>query len=501
MAPSHASPDANPLTRSYSEPFPIPNQHQFQTINQVISALPDGTDSWQPLDETCHSLGVDESLLPLFLKLGLERGKDWNQKWTNAKQSLAQRGYNVKGKVVMAAVEVESVDSGGGGGVRGGRAGGFEVLKAKVDQVNRRERTRQQQPQTHFESNHYHQPPSRSPRFTSANAVAGPSSAPARDFLVQPKTDYNSSSDDYAGVPSRTLPSRTQPRPTTFAASARQSTTPLVDSAISARAANPTVATSAHPATTSPALINFINSRTPRQQHSFYAAPPVEPTLAPSQSSRLHSALEARADDFRRLSLLSQSWHAWHATLLHLHARQAHLDQARRAVLLRWALLKWRARTAQLHELDQVGREVQHAREKDLMRRTVVEWVGAMDRKRRREWEEGLRVAWDGVRVRWKERLVREAFARWQGVAMERRAIRFRQDKLVAGALARWRGRRGQIASIAAGAVTYDRQMTQHKVLDSWRYLARLLQVERGFVRTREEVLLGGLLERWRDRT
>ncbi len=505
MAAGHAN-DSNPLTRSYSEPFPIPNRHQFNTINKVINALPDGTDSWQPLDETCHSLGVDESYLPLFLKLGLERGKDWNQKWDNAKHSLATRGFNVKAKVTVAAAEAESVDSRAGVRVRAVRAGGFEVLKAKVEQLNKRDRNKHNQAfaqprPSQPESNQVTQNASRSPRFPPTNAAAGPSLVPPREFLVEPRTDYHSSSDDYAGVPSRPTIHKLQPRHAPLTSTPRHSSTPLVDSAISARAAKPKPATPAQPLTSSPALNHFINSRAPQLKPSTQTAAFADPSNSSIQSVRLATVLEARADDFRRLSLLSQGWYAWQATASQLHARQAHLDQARRAVLLRWAFLKWRARTAQLQELEQVGREVERAREKDLTKRTVVRWVEAIDKKRRQEWEEGLREAWDKTRASWKARLARDALGHWQAVAMERRALRFRQDKLAAAALAKWRGRASQVGALEAGAVKYDQQMTQHKALDHWRHVARLRQLERGLTETKDRAVLSGVLERWRDRT
>jgi len=500
MAAGHGE-DTNALSRSYSEPFPIPNQHQFNTINKVIAALPDGTDSWQPLDETCHSLGVDESYLPLFLKLGLERGKDWNAKWSNAKQSLATRGFNIEGKSRIDHAEVDTLDS--WAPQRAARAGGFEVLKARAEQVNKRDRTNHQQyPAKHgpstLQTSMHQQNASRSARLATANSVARPSAVAARDFLVEPRTDYHSSSDDYAGVPSRSNPSTFQSRQPMLTSTPRHSSTPLVDSAISARSAkNATPAQpQLHLVTSSPALNKYINSHATRARQTFYTPPPQEPPI-----SSLQTAHEGRADDFRRLSLLSHGWYAWQASLSQIQARQAHLDQARRAVLLRWAFLKWRARAGRLQELDQIGLEVQRAREKDVLRRSVVRWVEAIDRKRRREWEEGLRDAWDQVRVRWKARLVRHCFEQWQAAALERRAIRFREDKLAGAALAKWQDKASYVGTIRAGAIKYDQQMVQHKSLDHWRHTTRLRHIERDFVQVKDRLVSGGALERWRDKT
>lgn len=407
--PSWMSPDwaESTLTRSTTSEFPFPSPAQFDALNRVVAALPRGTDSWSTLDETCLRLGIDESFYPLFLKLTLERGRDWHQKWTAAKDSLQGRGYNLKQQVSVrdSAVRVERSRA---------KAGGFELLKAKVEQAGRSTKrdspsTRTHQP--HASHTHSHTHPERKDASHSPATqarTARPSSRPpvTREFLVKPRADYQSSSDDYAGVPSR------------FSAVKQKSHTqhPVAEPELripghQASASRAAKRSSFPPPPTLPSftLPSHVHSHSPH----FHASPHASASRADSDdanlpSGHLQAVLESKADQFRRFSLLSQGWFAWQSVLQRLSSRQRDLDTVRARVLQRWALDKWQARTARVRELEAFGDEVGRAREKDLKRRVMVRWVEAVDSKRKREWEAAMREAWNVVRGRWRERVSRD---------------------------------------------------------------------------------------------
>lgn len=420
--------------RGNTSSFPIPTAAQYASINAVIRALPRDTDSWLPLDETCHRLDIDEGYLPLFLKLGLERGANWREKWDNAQRGLRERGVELgagearEGK--SRRVQSEESSLAGGQKVGRGNAGAFELLKAKVESVKAVASPRRATTTSPTQPLGPQQPPSRAspatttPRDAPAASRPKPAAQTTREFLVAPRAGYVSSSDDYAGVPSFPSTKHRSSKPSyplqsTPAAASRASSshTPLVDSAISSARATGKRSSFPPPLpqqaqTSSPALDQYLDSRTtaPRQQSVSFQAAPDENMTGSIASGRLTSALESRADDFRRLSLLSSAWFAWQTNLSNLHLRQEQIDQARRAVLARWAITKWRAKRSQLDELEERGWRVQRAREDALVQNALVAWGGALASKRRRQWEDGLRAAWDTVRGRWKEKVARECF-------------------------------------------------------------------------------------------
>jgi hypothetical protein len=117
------------------------------------------------------------------------------------------------------------------------------------------------------------------------------------------------------------------------------------------------------------------------------------------------SALDIRADTFRRLSLLSMSYHTWRLRLANNHERAAQIAVARGAVLQRWTVQRWRARLNHVQNLQRMAITYrQQAAEPMTRARAFDKWKKRVEGRRRAEWEAGLREAWEVVRSGWKNK-------------------------------------------------------------------------------------------------
>lgn len=403
-------------TSSLSEPFPALSLSQYATLERVVAALPLGARNWADFEDTYKQLGVDEDeYYPLCLKLTFERGSDWREKWETAKASLEERGTAGDSREVRGTARPNNSSR---------SAGGFDVLKARVDQITSASPGR---------------PPSAAPaaptttprstytsrtRMTPAANPSPRASRPSRPFLVETANGH-SSSDDYVGVPSpapritkfrdeRTAPILPTPRP---------DDSPLLSTTGGARrekhSSLPPLPSSSSPILHSSRPLPTLN-RTPTAHpflasriHSTSSPKPASPSFAPPptpHSVSLPSALELRADSFRRLSLLSLSWYTWRTRLSYLQTRQDNLDAARRVVLSRWAINRWREKLTRVKELERQVEIVKMAKRDALLKGAFQTWKSKVENRRRQEWEAGLRGAWDLVRGRWKHTAKRECF-------------------------------------------------------------------------------------------
>ncbi|ORY89358.1 hypothetical protein BCR35DRAFT_350358 [Leucosporidium creatinivorum] len=499
-------------TSSLSEPFPALSPSQYATLERVVAALPSGARNWADFEETYKQLGLDEDeYYPLCLKLTFERGNDWREKWETAKASLEERGITGDSRDERGTARPTDSSKRRSGG-------GFDVLKARVDQVTSASPRRPPSaaspappavtPRSTYTSR---------PRTTPTTNPTPRTSRPTRPFLVETANGH-SSSDDYVGVPSlaariarpwdeRTAPILPSPRAEDnliySATGARRekhsslpplasSSSPIVHS--SRPLPTPARTPSAHP---------FLASR----MHSTSSPKPASPSFAPPptpHSISLPTALELRADSFRRLSLLSLSWYNWRTRLSFLQTRQDNLDAARTVVLSRWVINRWREKLARVKELNRRGEIVKIARRDALLKGAFQTWKSKVEDRRRQEWEAGLRGAWDLVRGRWKDKARRECFQHWRQMTLESKARRFRRETLLVTALSHWRRKATHLSDLnedASALLAQNEHRAKALVFTIWRDKTALLGLERQIEMTKREKTLRSCWDYWGWRT
>lgn len=386
-------------TSTQSE-FPQITQEQFATLERVVAAVPAGAQDWASFEATYEQLGVDENeYYPLCLKLSMERGLDWRAKWETVKASFDERGISFGGA------------GGRGGHARAKSAGGFDLLKAKVDQITTASPRRPPSAPAPASSAPRPSTYTSRPRVDSTHTTTPRPARPTRSFLVE-AVNGHSSSDDLVGVPSP-VPWSTRPR---GEHSAPILPSPRQDASLIPAGSARREKHSSLPPTSSPSV--KLNARFAEQSPRTSSAHPLLDSYlqsAPSPSSAPHSiALRTKseivADDFRRSSLLTGPWYTWRQKIALLRTRQENLDAARRVVLSRWVLARWReamAREQELRRRLEIGRQV---RREATLRAAFETWKSKVEDRRRGEWEAGLRSAWEVVRGRWKEKARRECF-------------------------------------------------------------------------------------------
>lgn len=378
---------SNGLTSSsLGDPFPLVSRAQFSTISRVIHALPPGASSWSSLTEAYQGLDIDESeYYSIFLKLSLTVGSDWRAKWSGARASLEERGVGVG-----PGADGSLHGAGGAGVAKPRRAGGLDVLRARLDAVPPVPRgatttaPAPRPPSTPPIRDHTpRHVPSRTPRPKStAFESAAPSRPAGRDFLVESQ-HCMSSSDDYVGVPTRPRSARAEYKihqPATHA--------PLTP-VLSNRSSAPPPPRTLPPSHAAPRPAkSAISTRRPISTAS---------PSAPINSVTLPTEDEVAADRFHRISVLKLAWKRWHELRNYMVVREAHTDRLVRLHLLRCHLLPWIQRTAELQRLQQLAESIDLVRVARERARLFVSWVRKAEtrikERRHREREAQLRQA------------------------------------------------------------------------------------------------------------
>ncbi|KAM0791263.1 hypothetical protein ACM66B_005739 [Microbotryomycetes sp. NB124-2] len=489
---------------SVTEPFPSLDARQLELLDRVVNTLDPGASSWAAFEDAYERLQVDEDeIYPLGLKLTFEKGLDWRDKWHTAKQSLAAREVVLKDsqaqdktrRVIGGDQHVRRDDR----AVEAARtpAKGFDLLKARVDQVTSSPRRRRAQPERQVNSDSAVSDARRTPQSrhqAPSEGGATPSSAPRRQFLVEHGQGY-SSADDYVGVPHVMPPSgdrrmsidvaprnaytsdeqgpvgpRHRRTPSTLIDSARH---PLLEGRLAALKLGSSPARS-------PSIDKVAEAEDPKQ-----------------------AQLEQRADSYRQFCLLRSSCSKWLFKARRFHEALERADYARDAVLTKDCLDKWRQRLERVKALETVRRRFQRASKQRLKQRTLAQWKGKVERRRRDEWEVGLREAWDMVRASWREKQKGKIIEQWWKRTLSSRAERFRKTVLLAKAFSAWQDKFSGLVELhgVAERVKYEKDVyLAQQALKVWENRTRLRIAEARWVDQKDAVVKERCFNFWLER-
>ncbi|GAA5925340.1 Sfi1p [Sporobolomyces koalae] len=534
------------------EPFPTLTRSQHARLDRIINALPSDASTWADFKRRKEQLegetstedddddndndeqGRDDDIYAISLKLVLQPGVTWQDKWRRVHQPASSP---------VVPVPTPS---------RTPRLVKSEVLQARIAQVKPYE--------SEPEPSHVN-PPSTRPvtasRRRSIPVVLGPETpskatqrsarphTPVRDLLVRKTEPGHSSSDDYAGVPSLQDLALARRRN-------RDRELQRQHTGLSEPESRPQVTTS-DPAPTRdrflPSQSVPFQSTPPRpSKHPLLerrlaelgipapASPSLAPTLpvpltrasldrAPSRASTLER-LEAQADRFNRARLESTHFDAWRTLTRFEQSRFESVVDARTTWLKRCALRDWisaSSRSRERSRREEWWHEQNAAREsrRDQVR-TIGAWRMWRDRfqvkiNKKRQEEEDLRKQQreldlkaaknQTVHMRDK-RLLRQALESWRLKTLESVAFRFRLQHLPLHPIRKWRQALVHrqihvetLESVADEVWTGSEHKRVERAFGHWRKKTRLSIAETAVETRLYQGIQHGVMTIWLDKT
>ncbi|KAH8925265.1 hypothetical protein BT69DRAFT_1348874 [Atractiella rhizophila] len=210
--------------------------------------------------------------------------------------------------------------------------------------------------------------------------------------------------------------------------------------------------------------------------------------------------LESQADKFRTLSLLGTRWDRWR-----FRAEQSRFNREReelvtltlRSLALRRSIHNWSRRLYTIRGLQPVAEE---HRAIHLLHHFFNLW-----RKRRRDAKEArLRAAWTQVRSRWKKRWARKVWDTWMWRTKEREAERHDEKRITSAVFARWRRRTKDVKQMDVKAASLElafEERTKRKVWKEWKWKGRVIVAEKRVTQKHTSVVLLNAWTLWKQRT
>ncbi|KAK4054559.1 hypothetical protein OIV83_001053 [Microbotryomycetes sp. JL201] len=486
---------------SVTDAFPVLDARQFALLERVVQSLEPGASSWAAFEQAYERLGIDEDeIYPLGLKLTFEKGLDWRDKWLAAKRSLTARGFGHDGPAEAQHLDIHAsrpeLPVAHDDKAQRTPAKGFDLLKARVDQLTSSPRIRRAQTDRQVLSDSAVSDPKRTPRTrdTSREKSVSQDNLPRRQFLVETGHGY-SSSDDYVGVPhvnaalqQRRMSANLTPRNAYTSDEQGQA-------AVRRRHTHSTAVDSpSHP---------LLETRLAALKSGLAPESPVTAKSANNEVSRIASALEQRADSYRQFALLRYSWTNWLLKTKRMLEAYARADMVRDAVVTKQCFERWRRQLHQVKALEIVRKQFQRDSKSRSKSRVFVRWKGKVERRRRTEWEVGLREAWDVVRFKCREKQKRRIFGDWWKRTLTRRADRFRKTVLLAKAFSGWQDKFSHLVQLhgAAEQVKFGKDVSLAQVaLQNWTRHTRLRVAESHWTGSKDALIKDRCFEFWLER-
>lgn len=451
------------------EPFPTLTDSQHKRLDRIINALDRDATSWaefkqkkEELEGGIHSEEDEDEndIFPISLKLVFQQGVTWKDKWKGVQQNQDQtERRNNETTVGLSHSRKKS----------GRESDGLDVLRARMDRVKLYDsdvtpKGTPSSPTQHRDS----MPPAPRPRSTPAALHSQPSTSsrrpPAtmnstRSFLVRKTEPGYSSSDDYAGVPSlqdlalarrrRRESEAAESAPPLHSTPARpvrevssiqaeqipisavfrdplppshppahstpppKSKHPLLEKRLAELGLGTPSPTA--PPTQTPTPISF---EAPRQSYPSRLRPSDTPTT-PHLTHLDISSLDAEADRFRRLHLISSHFDAWRTLTSFQLSRTQAVDHARDTWVARCAVQDWAGKTAKIALLKE--------REK--------EWISTREQRERRMEKGAKGKVW----MKWTEVFLKRQETRREEEQKERKEMREAELRKAKGEVARRR--------------------------------------------------------------
>lgn len=409
-------------TSSSTTTFPSVSPWIYSLLTEIIHTLPPSASTFEQLftryQQVLAERGIDESeaegeqdAYALLLKLSMQKGSTWAQKWASAQRALPPSA-----------------------------SPSLDVLKARLDsldatQPQHHHHQQQQQPQS--------QQTWRAPVASKSATTTGlpsNSSSNTRNSLAIPYIGARLSSNldgPLTSTPQRPRsagPSLSTPQKHQQQQRQRESEldlqvtpvkkTPRRVSFLSPR--RPTASSVEYSSRASPFSEDDEDSdeqpldltpepmvrpphprRTPTRPHS--TPLPTHHRATPVQQQQLEPNPEVTlADRFRRASLLTGFFDRWRDRADTLHQRHQQTTELRHTVLLKRSLAVWALRLR--YTTDVLEPKADAWAELNRARRSVNTWVFRMRKKRKHDWEERMKAGLEEFRARSEPRLLAEAW-------------------------------------------------------------------------------------------
>ena len=335
--------------------FPLLSSSQYNLLNRIISRLPPRADTFDALFESYNAVLAEQGIevaeenvcYGVLLKLGMERGATWTERWRN----------------VVAGVEERGVQLGQAPDHGERRGGHLDILRQQLDKL-----TLDVPPSSSAASTRARRPASAPPPLDSP-------STPRRNFLVKTSQLASSSDDNSAATPS---PSRTRTR-------SRYTVAPGESSSSSLRPSRVYSDSATH--ATPPPRSRRLYSATP-----VAAAPPELPMV-----DTLAVIRENAATAFRNLSLVGRQFNTWRVRTHTVYEQEYQVDRSRDNYVLRLSLHRWRRKLSLVGELESRLAAYEDGKRRSDVGKIFKGWMRRFTERKKAEWESALRSAAEDV--------------------------------------------------------------------------------------------------------
>lgn len=345
-------------TASSTQTFPSVSPWIYSLLTEIINSLPATASTFEQLftryQHVLAEKGIDEAeaeseqdAYAVLLKLSMQRGTTWAQKWANAQRALPP----------------SSTPS-------------LDVLKARLDHLDGQPHPREPKPKQHLTI------PYIGARLSS-HADGPLTSTPQRPRTVSAKRTMPPLQEQVTPEKPPRRVSFLSPRPASSASHSRSNT--LIEDSYSDEP-DPYVLTP-HP--------RRPHSTPPAQAHSY------SPELTPDPKIIL-------ADRYRRANILTSFFDRWRDRNEQLQLQSDQTAQLRQTVVVKRSLAVWRLKLRYVQDVMEPKAEA--CEQLMLARRTLSQWVLRSRQKRKAHWEEQMRRGLEQFKARTEPKLLAEAF-------------------------------------------------------------------------------------------
>ena len=333
--------------------FPLLSAAQYHLLLRIIAGLPPGASTFEALFESYNAVLLEDGIdvadenvcYGVLLKLGIERGACWTERWHNLLTTAEERGVHLG----HASAHPEP------------RGGHLDILRQQLEQVT-------------LSTPRQALRPSSVPLESTTTPTT--TTTPRRNFLVT-TTNLTSSDDDHRAPSPRTRPRH------------------VIDSSSSSSLRPSRVYSDSATHATPPPRSRRLSSTS----HSHLPVIPTAPSPPPQlpMVDTLATIRETAATAFRNLSLVGRQFSTWRARTHALYEQQYQVDRSRDNYVLRLSLRRWRRKLSALGELESRLATYEDGKRRSDAERVIVTWAKRFTERKKAEWENALKSAAEQV--------------------------------------------------------------------------------------------------------
>lgn len=457
---------------STTNTFPAISPWLYSLLNDIIHSLSPTASTFEQLftryQQVLAERGIDEASVEqdqdayaLLLKLSMQRGVTWAQKWSSAQKAVPPSA-----------------------------SPSLDILRARLDTLDARQPQQQQQPKP--QQQHY---------------------VPFVGSRLSARTDYPLTSTPQRPKSAPLSSSRPMDVLTEEAAHVTPTKARRVSFVSPRRSATPSATLTTSNSALTPHSHQVLDSSEddeddPGDGEGEMVLPPhprrpaSTPLLSHYKSEQSADVLPdphaVAADRFHRANSLASFLDRWRSRTQSVTALAEQTDSLRHTVILKRSMAVWKLRHRYLSDVLQPKADAAHALV--LSRKYFQLWLFKLKKRHKKQQEEHLSQAVEAAKATFEPRLLEEAWTCWRDRLQEIRADRFRSQSVLRLTFGTWTAKSSKVARLANAAahIVQIKQAEQlYRALETWHRNTALKLAEREVVARHDETLLRQCWQTW----